>query len=154
VSAERAAVVDQPTLERWGARIGREVRSPVVLALRGDLGAGKSTLARAVARGAGVEGLVPSPTYNLHFRYETDGRPLQHLDLFRLERPEDVWELGWGEWEDALVMIEWPERAEALLPVPRWEVALEEEDDPGLRRLHLHAVGEPPELPPLPRDAA
>jgi tRNA threonylcarbamoyladenosine biosynthesis protein TsaE len=147
VPGERAVVMDETALRRWGERIGRELRHPVVLALRGDLGAGKSTLARAVARGAGVIGPVPSPTFNLLFRYEPGDRPVLHLDLYRLERPEEVWELGWGEWDEALVMIEWPERAEALLPEPRWEVRLEEEDDPELRRVVLRAVGDAPPLP-------
>jgi tRNA threonylcarbamoyladenosine biosynthesis protein TsaE len=92
------AEVTEPELAAWGERIGREALTPLVLALRGDLGAGKSTLARAVARGAGVEGDVPSPTFNLVFAYDTPrGVRLQHLDLYRLERPDQVWELGWSE---------------------------------------------------------
>ena len=74
------AVLTEEALERWGRRIGAEARTPLVIALRGDLGAGKSTLARAIARGAGVEGDVPSPTFNLVFRYETPrGLALHHF---------------------------------------------------------------------------
>jgi tRNA threonylcarbamoyl adenosine modification protein YjeE len=146
------AVLTEDELARWGRRIGAEARTPLVLALRGDLGAGKSTLARAVAHGAGVQGDVPSPTFNLVFRYDTPrGIQLQHLDLYRLERPEEVWELGWAELgaEGELVLIEWPQRAEALLPVPRWEVELEEEADPAVRRVAVRPVGEPLPLPPF-----
>jgi tRNA threonylcarbamoyladenosine biosynthesis protein TsaE len=98
-----------------------------VLALRGELGAGKSVLARAIARGAGVTAGMPSPTFNLLFRYETPrGITISHLDLYRLEDPEEVWELGWRELGEGpeIVLIEWPERAEALLPARRWDVRL------------------------------
>ena len=154
--AERVAELSEAALVAWGERIGREARTPLVLALRGDLGAGKSTLARAVAHGAGVEGDVPSPTFNLLFAYDTPrGTRVQHLDLYRLERPDEVWELGWSELgaPGDLVLIEWPERAEALLPEPRWEVEIEELGDPASRRVATRAVGAPPPLPPLRGDA-
>jgi tRNA threonylcarbamoyl adenosine modification protein YjeE len=150
------AELTEPELVAWGERIGREARTPLVLALRGDLGAGKSTLARAVAHGAGVEGDVPSPTFNLVFAYDTPrGVRVQHLDLYRLERPDEVWELGWSELgaPGDLVLIEWPERAEALLPAPRWEVEIEELGDPAARRVAARPVGAPPPLPPLRGDA-
>ena len=146
------AVLTEEALQGWGRRIGAEARTPLVIALRGDLGAGKSTLARAVAHGAGVAGDVPSPTFNLVFRYDTPrGIQLQHLDLYRLEEPDEVWELGWAELgaPDELVLIEWPERAEALLPAPRWEVRIAEEGDPGTRRVSAAPVGDPPPLPAL-----
>jgi tRNA threonylcarbamoyladenosine biosynthesis protein TsaE len=149
-----AAELTEAELAAWGERIGREAATPLVLALRGDLGAGKSTLARAVARGAGVAGEIPSPTFNLMFCYDTPrGTRIHHLDLYRLEREEEVWDLGWAELgaPEDLVMIEWPERAAGLLPAPRWEVTLEETGDAARRRVELLAVGAPPALPPLER---
>jgi tRNA threonylcarbamoyl adenosine modification protein YjeE len=104
------------------------VQVPAFFALRGELGAGKSVLARAIARGAGVADLMPSPTFNLLFRYEAArGIDVVHLDLYRIEQPDDVWELGWRELGDGreLVLVEWPERAEELLPADRWDVLLE-----------------------------
>jgi tRNA threonylcarbamoyl adenosine modification protein YjeE len=124
-----------------------------VIALRGDLGAGKTTLARAIARGAGVEGPIPSPTYNLLFRYdEATGGRLVHIDLYRIEDQSEVWELGWQELpaEDELVLIEWPERAEELLPAPRWEISLLDEGDPMSRSVRIRRVGDAPPIP-LPR---
>ena len=145
------ALLSEPELEAWGRWIGREMELPAVLALRGDLGAGKSTLARAIARGAGVTGPIPSPTFNLLFEYPTarEGRVL-HFDLFRLEEAEEVWELGWEELATGpeLVLIEWPERAEALLPVPRWDIFLTGSDDPLRRWVESHSVGDPPPPPP------
>lgn len=142
-------MLTEAELIAWGERIGREAEPPLFIALRGDLGAGKSTLARAIARGAGVEGAVPSPTFNLLFRYSTPRLDLAHLDLYRLQDPEEVWELGWGEMPAAreLVLVEWPERAEELLPQPRWEVAIEEVSDPGVRSVSVEAVGAPGALP-------
>lgn len=157
MTARMEAVLSEAGLVAWGRRVGAEARTPLVLALRGDLGAGKSTLARAVAQGAGVVGDVPSPTFNLVFRYDTPrGVQVQHLDLYRLEDPDEVWELGWSELggDRDLVLIEWPQRAEALLPSPRWEVALEEEADPAVRRVVARPVGDPPPLPALPDGGA
>ena len=138
--------LDQAELEAWGARVGASGEAPMVIALRGDLGAGKSTLARAIARGAGVHGPLPSPTFNLMFRYPAaDGRELVHIDLYRLEKMEEVWEIGWSELpnDDEIVLIEWPERAEAILPQPRWEIELKEGRDPSRRQVTVEAVGEP-----------
>ncbi len=170
-SSESAhAVLDQPALEAWGRRVGEavavgEIGPPLVVVLRGPLGAGKSVLARAMARGAGVTGSMPSPTYNLLFSYEgTDlgagdaGVPLEvkHLDLYRLEHPDDVWELGWQELGEGrqLVLIEWPERAEQLLPADRWEITLAFLDDDGQaaalrRRLEVRGLGSAPAVPSL-----
>lgn len=120
-------LMDEASLEEWGARIGRDADRPIVLALSGELGAGKSVLARAVARGAGVAAPMPSPTFNLLYRYETDAGTIVHIDLYRLTDAEDVWELGWRDLasgQDEIVMIEWPERAADLLPSPRWEITL------------------------------
>jgi tRNA threonylcarbamoyladenosine biosynthesis protein TsaE len=165
---KRLAVLAEPALEAWGRSVGEAVAAggagsrPLILALRGSLGAGKSVLARAVARGAGVASPMPSPTYNLLFTYAgAGGLEVHHLDLYRLEHPDDVWELGWEELGvgDQVVLIEWPERVESLLPADRWDISLEfatavdPSTDP-LRRVHLTRDGEAPDLPPLPVDSA
>ncbi len=147
-----AARLTQAELEAWGERIGEAAETPLVLALWGELGAGKSTLARAVARGAGVEGPIPSPTYNLLFVYNASrGRRVFHLDLYRLDRQDDAWELGWAELGAGpdLVLIEWPEHAEMILPTPRWDIAIEETEQPDRREVSLTPVGDPAPLPPL-----
>lgn len=151
--APRSARLTEAELEAWGRRIGQQAATPLVLALDGDLGAGKSTLARAVARGLGVEGEVPSPTFNLLFRYDTPrGVRLAHLDLYRLDRQDDVWELGWSELgaADEVVLIEWAENAAGVLPPVRWDVVLEDEGDPERRSVSATPVGDPPPLPAFP----
>jgi tRNA threonylcarbamoyladenosine biosynthesis protein TsaE len=124
----------------------------MVILLSGELGAGKTTLARAIARGVGVRGAIPSPTYNLLFRYIGDAdREVVHVDLYRLENEHEVWALGWSELpgDRDIILIEWGERAESLLPVPRWEIRLGEVGDPACREVSIAAVGKPPELPAL-----
>lgn len=143
-------VLDEARLESWGERVGRALRPPLFVALRGDLGAGKSTLARALARGAGVTEVMPSPTFNLLFRYAGDGDvTVVHSDLYRLEDPEEVWELGWEELPapDQIVLVEWPERAEEYLPADRWEIALQEAQGGAARRVIVRAVGSPASFP-------
>lgn len=154
-------ILNQPALEAWGRSVGEALADgrlprPLVVTLRGPLGAGKSVLARAMARGAGVEAPMPSPTYNLLFTYQARrGLEVDHLDLYRLQDPDDVWELGWQELGegDQLVMIEWPERAESLLPPDRWDVRLAFADAPSggdaLRTVSVERVGTAPALPPL-----
>jgi tRNA threonylcarbamoyl adenosine modification protein YjeE len=122
-----------------------------VLALRGELGAGKSVFARAIARGAGVTGGIPSPTFNLLFRYETPrGVTVSHLDLYRLEDREEVWELGWRELGDGneIVLIEWPQRAEELLPGRRWDIRIEAGSSDDTRIVTAEPANAPHPLPP------
>lgn len=142
-------ILDEPALEAWGERIGREAGRPLVLALRGELGAGKSVLARAVARGAGVHAAMPSPTFNLAFRYDTPAGALWHLDLYRLRNEDEVWELGWSEMgrEGEVVLIEWPERAERLLPADRWDIRLEPGPSTRERVVRRERRGDAPDLP-------
>lgn len=141
-------------LERWGRRIGESVTPPVFLALRGPLGAGKSVLARAVARGAGVEEPMPSPTFNLVFHYETPrGVRVVHLDLYRVRDADELWELGWEELgrDGEIVLVEWPERAAELLPRDRWDIELRLlRDAPSLREISVRRVGEPAHLSGFP----
>jgi len=143
-------MLDEAGLVRWGERIGRTVEAPVFFALRGELGAGKSVLARAIARGAGVIGPMPSPTFNLVYRYHAKGGvTLAHIDLFRLNTIDEVWELGWSELGAGpeIVAVEWPERAEPLLPPDRWEIRLDFTVRPDMRDITFRRVGSPPDIP-------
>jgi tRNA threonylcarbamoyladenosine biosynthesis protein TsaE len=143
--------VTEPELVAWGERVGATVATPVFFALRGDLGAGKSVLARAIARGAGVTAAMPSPTFNLVFRYDgRNGVEVVHMDLYRIERPQDVWALGWSELGqiDEIALVEWPERAEPLLPQDRWDITLEYTSS-DLRTVRASPAGDVPALPDI-----
>ena len=147
-------VLTENELIRWGSRIGEEVKGPVFLGLKGPLGAGKSVLARAVTRGAGVEGPIPSPTFNLLFEYSTPrGFSVVHVDLYRLEHPQELWELGWEDLgaSSEIVLVEWPERAGGFLPANRWEVELSvPEASDHLREVAVTRFGQPAHLPGFP----
>jgi tRNA threonylcarbamoyladenosine biosynthesis protein TsaE len=100
-----------------GERIGRSVAPGTVIAFRGGLGAGKTTLAKGIARGLGVEDEVTSPTYTLVFEYR--GRiPLRHVDAYRLSSAAEFEDIGASELmgPDGLCLIEWSENVAAALP--------------------------------------
>ena len=103
-----------------GAGLAATRPDRAVVHLHGDLGAGKSTLARALLRALGVVGTIRSPTYTLIERYALDGGEVAHLDLYRLGDASELDFLGLDELQDvaALWLVEWPERGGASLPAP------------------------------------
>ncbi|MEZ5891915.1 MAG: tRNA (adenosine(37)-N6)-threonylcarbamoyltransferase complex ATPase subunit type 1 TsaE [Parvularculaceae bacterium] len=110
-------LADETATKALGAALARVFRAGDVIRLEGGLGAGKSTLARAAIASLAGERSAPSPTFTLVETYDADHFTLWHFDLYRLEKPEDVYELGIEEaLEGAVAMIEWPERIEGMLP--------------------------------------
>lgn len=138
-AAEGQLALTEPELVAWGVRLGRQIVPPLVITLDGDLGAGKTTLARAICEGFGVRDEVTSPTFALVHVYEAPKAPVYHIDLYRLEGPRDLQNIGWDDLiqSDALVLIEWPERAGALLPPNHVPIQLRYVDgDPDRRVLY------------------
>lgn len=101
-----------------------------VVFLRGKLGSGKTTFARALLRAMGVGERVKSPSYSLLERYSINGRDAFHLDLYRIADAGELEWLGLDELDapETLVLVEWPERGGGALPAPDLEVALEHAD--------------------------
>lgn len=132
-----------------GTALAQDLRPGDLVLLRGELGAGKTTLVRAVARALGVEGPVTSPTFTVAQRYE--GRvPLAHVDAYRLGSPDDEEaELLRAALEGAVGMVEWPDAIAAALPRPRLELELRHLG--GDRRLVLFDAPEPDAHPGLVR---
>lgn len=130
--------------QRLGRKLGALLRPFDFVALRGELGAGKTLLARAAAEGAGVPETerTGSPTFALVNVYRGGAVPLQHLDLYRLAGPHELYALGFDDLlrEPAATLCEWPERAEASLPDERLELWLEAAG-PRSRRARLRALG-------------
>jgi len=124
LAARGHLAVTEEELTAWGERFGRAVRPPLLVTLSGDLGAGKTTLVRAICRGYGVRSVV------------------YHLDLYRLRGPEELANLGWEDILDAeaLVLIEWPEHAGVLLPLDHVPILLQHLPGDPTRRL-LYAGG-------------
>lgn len=91
-----------------------DARSGLTLLLEGELGAGKSTLARALIHALGHAGPVPSPTYTLVEPYSLPGGPVYHVDLYRVADPDELAYLGFDELDDGMRLVEWPERAPGL----------------------------------------
>jgi tRNA threonylcarbamoyladenosine biosynthesis protein TsaE len=142
LAAHGHLAVSETELTAWGERFGRVARPPLLVALTGELGSGKTTLARAIARGYGVSDGITSPTFTIVHEFEAPRSRVFHLDLYRLRGPGDLPNLGWDEIisAEALVLVEWPERAGDLLPRDHVPILLQHLPNDPSRRL-LYAGG-------------
>jgi tRNA threonylcarbamoyladenosine biosynthesis protein TsaE len=113
-----------------GAALARIVRPGLTLYLHGDLGTGKTTLTRALIHASGHDGHVKSPTYTLAEPYaiSVDGRTIElvHFDLYRMGSPEEFLDAGFREHfnDDSICIVEWPEKADSVLPPPDIAISL------------------------------
>lgn len=113
-------IADEAAMLAYGAALGRELGANELVFLSGEMGTGKTTLARGILRGLGFAGAVKSPTYTLIEPYEVSGIRLYHFDFYRIESPEELEYLGLDDLlgETAIKLVEWPERAFGRLPAP------------------------------------
>jgi tRNA threonylcarbamoyladenosine biosynthesis protein TsaE len=156
----KAALPDEGATEALARQLAAalpERTAGLTLLLQGDLGAGKSTFARALIRSLGHSGAVPSPTYTLVEPYDLPGGMVYHVDLYRVSSEEELRYLGWTELDEGFRIVEWPERAPGI--AARADIRVElGYDDPGrcaevealspdgeaiLVRLEMPAVTEP-----------
>jgi len=129
---------DADATEALGVRLAHTLPARAVVYLHGDLGAGKSTLARALLRALGVTGTIRSPTYTLVEQYPlAAGGMALHLDLYRIGDPGELEFLGLDPAETRLWLVEWPERGQGGLPAADLDVALAVEGEG--RRCQLQA---------------
>ena len=101
-----------------GKKLSAHLKAGDVVLLQGDLGAGKSEFARGVARGLGITGAVPSPSFTILNAYDEGSIPLYHFDWYRIEEAQEIYDMGMDEQlgGDGIALIEWSERAEECLP--------------------------------------
>ena len=118
---------DEAATRALGARLARVIEPGLFVYLRGDLGSGKTTLARGLLRGLGYHGRVKSPTFALVELYTISRLNLYHFDFYRFNDPKEWLDAGFREYfNDASVcLVEWPEKAAGLLPAADLDIALE-----------------------------
>ena len=111
-------IASEQETEQIGEAIGRAAEPGTVVALIGDLGTGKTTLTKSIARGLGVTETVTSPTFNIIREYKTGRIPLYHFDVYRIGDPDEMFELGYEEYfyGDGICVVEWADIIEELLP--------------------------------------
>ena len=122
---------DEPGMARLAAALSAVLQTPLVIYLEGDLGAGKTTLARALVQALGYPGRVKSPTYGLLEHYDIAGTSVLHLDLYRIGDPGELEFLGIEDLFDnnTLLLVEWPERGGVFLPRPDLTIHFEHAGD-------------------------
>ena len=127
--------------ETWqvATEIARLLRPGTVIALHGDLGAGKTTFVQGLAFALGLHRPVTSPTFTLSTEYQTPAFKLVHMDLYRLTGPDDLLTIGYPEYLEtgAVVAVEWPERAGDLIPPDALHVSFSLTDDPATRLIEV-----------------
>ncbi|MBQ6469941.1 MAG: tRNA (adenosine(37)-N6)-threonylcarbamoyltransferase complex ATPase subunit type 1 TsaE [Lachnospiraceae bacterium] len=110
-----------------GKKIGENASPGLVIAFYGDLGAGKTVMTKGIARGLGIQGMITSPTFTILQIAEEGRLPLYHLDVYRIDDPDEMEEIGLDDclYGGGVTVIEWAERIEELLPADTVRVTIE-----------------------------
>lgn len=126
-------------------RYAQSIKSPCVISLEGDLGAGKTTFAKGFALGMGIKDIVTSPTFTIMNEYQGDKMPLYHFDMYRLESCEEAVNCGFEEYFDltklkGVVLVEWAKNVEGLLPALHIVISFKKVDD-NVREIAISVKG-------------
>ena len=115
---------------KLGNKIGSKLNAGDIVCLQGDLGAGKTSLAKGICSGLGVESQVTSPTYKIVNEYRGDLK-VNHLDLYRIHKEEELYDLGFEEYiyGDGVSIIEWPDKARSLMPDNYLDINIKGQED-------------------------
>ena len=130
-------LMNEEHVNEYGRELGGKLGPGDVVALCGELGAGKTTLAKAIASGLGVTETVTSPTFTLICEYKSGRLPLYHIDVYRLENPEELAGMGLDEYfyGSGITIVEWADRIGWLLPKESTRIELSYTDDPDIRKV-------------------
>lgn len=125
-----------------GMRLAKQLMAGDAIMLYGDMGAGKSELTRGIARGLGIEGAIPSPTFTIMQAYDSGRIPLYHFDWYRLASAEELYEMGMDEYltGDGVAVVEWPSQAPQAVPEKYLRLTLTPTGSQG-RQIALETVG-------------
>ena len=132
--------------ELEGEKIGRKLSAGSIIALQGNLGAGKTTLTRGIAKGLGIEEGVSSPTFTIVNEYPAPV-PLYHFDMYRLENATDLYDIGWYDYIDqgGVCVVEWSEKVYEAFP-PETKVVMMETIGENKRKITISEIGKPKAL--------
>lgn len=123
-------LADEAATEQFGAQLAQALAPGLAIYLSGNLGAGKTALVRAVLRGLGYQGKVKSPTFTLVELYAISRLTIYHFDLYRFRDPDEWLEAGFRDYfgPDTICLVEWPEKAEGMLPPADLRITLQIQD--------------------------
>ena len=141
----KRATTTPAATRQLAATLATHLRPNDVVVLMGDLGAGKTQFVQGIAEGLGIKSQVTSPTFNILITYEGGRLPLYHFDLYRLEREEELDDIGFYDTieSDGASFLEWGDKFPAALPYSYLEIEIcKNEEDPDGRVIYAHAYGE------------
>ena len=132
---KKIIIGNQQETEEFGMELGRSARPGTVIALIGDLGTGKTTMTKSIARGLGVDDVITSPTFNIVKEYESGRLPLYHFDVYRIGDIDEMYELGYEEYfyGRGVSVIEWADLIEDILPEDAMIIRIEYGEKEGER---------------------
>ncbi|MDR0852703.1 MAG: tRNA (adenosine(37)-N6)-threonylcarbamoyltransferase complex ATPase subunit type 1 TsaE [Clostridiales Family XIII bacterium] len=137
-------ILNEDEMNAYGRKLGRSLVPGTVIALVGDLGAGKTTLSKAIAEGLGVTECVTSPTFTILCEYRTGRLPLFHFDVYRLDDPEEMENIGYEDYfyGNGVTIVEWADKIEELLPKDAIVIRIDSGKNPWERSLTAPSIAE------------
>jgi tRNA threonylcarbamoyladenosine biosynthesis protein TsaE len=134
-------IPNEAQLLAFGARLARQCGDSVIIFLYGNLGAGKTTLARGFLQGLGYEGRVKSPTYTIVEPYDLPDQKVYHFDFYRLQDPQELEFIGIQDYltPPVIALVEWPEQGRGILPKPDLSCYIEQSLDGRQLRMEAHS---------------